>query len=303
VEKKFLKFPSDFLMTIYELSVISTTGFPYYNLKLNSVPKGVRLYLRFFDFSEEKNDRIPSDLSLEFDLKAGLISALYEFAKSIDKSIKLLEFKTKDVNNSIIGHNESERGNYQGDVLITITTEPFLLHKSVEKKIELIYDIIISSKIPLDSAYEILANEEDIITDILADKKAHEIINKNSKDLEDIGSEFLEEMEKYGLKGICITSFDLSPLKIFSNYLKFKDFNQILRHIGFIPEIPPYQWIYRISFLDEEPLWVYIIKSGVGPTIHNSLFETYFYLLIADPQSYLAEFPKKVIDEFNKILG
>ena len=51
-----------------------------------------------------------------------------------------------------------------------------------------------------------------------------------------------------------------------------------------------------------EQIWVYIIKSGVGPTI-NGLFEPYFYLLFADPQSYLGEFPGKLTTKFNQILG
>jgi hypothetical protein len=252
-------------MTIYELSVISTTGFPYYNLKVNNIPKGVRLYLRFFDFSEEKENNISTekfDHSLEFDLKAGLISALYEFAKSIDKNIKLLEFKTKTEN---IEKENLGSKDHKGDVLLTLTTEPFLLHKSVQKKIELIYDIIISSKVPLDSAYEILANEEDLITNILTDKSALDNIQKNLKRINSISEQFLNEMGMYGLKGICITSFDLSPLKVFSNEYQFEDINQILRNIGFIPDIEPYEWIYRISFINNQPVWVYIEdKSNIS---------------------------------------
>ncbi|TFF87913.1 MAG: hypothetical protein EU548_09595, partial [Promethearchaeota archaeon] len=192
-------------MTIYELSVISTTGFPYYNLKVNNIPKGVRLYLRFFDFSEEKeNNGSPEkfDLGLEFDLKAGLISALYEFAKSIDKNIKLLEFKTKTDNIEKENLDDMNSKDHKGDVLLTLTTEPFLLHKSIQKKIELIYDIIISSKIPLDSAYEILANEEDLISNILTDKGALDNIQKNLEQINSISEQFLNEMGMYGLKGI-----------------------------------------------------------------------------------------------------
>jgi hypothetical protein len=75
-----------------------------------------------------------------------------------------------------------------------------------------------------------------------------------------------------------------------------------LRKIGVIPEISPLEWIYRQSYISDEQIWVYVIKSGVGPTIHG-LFEPYFYLLFADPQSYLGEFPGKLAAKFNQVLG
>ena len=78
---------------------------------------------------------------------------------------------------------------------------------------------------------------------------------------------------------------------------------QILRHIGYIPEILPLEWIYRQSFFSDEPMQVCIIKSEIGPTVENTLFEPYFYLLFADPQSYLGEFPGKLVAKFDQILG
>ena len=82
-------------MTIYEFSVISTSGFPYYNLEIKPIPENVKIHLRFFDFSKKREILYPNDLNCmgtKFDLTAGLISALYEFAKSIDKKIKSLNF-------------------------------------------------------------------------------------------------------------------------------------------------------------------------------------------------------------------
>ena len=80
------------------------------------------------------------------------------------------------------------------------------------------------------------------------------------------------------------------------------DVEAILRKIGVIPEISPLEWIYRQSYISNEQIWVYVIKSGVCPTI-DGLFEPYFYLLFADPQSYLGEFPGKLAAKFNQVLG
>ncbi len=155
-------------MTIYELSIISTTGFPYFNSVIKAIPEGVKVFLRFFDFSKDKStiqDQL--DLDYKFDLTAGLISALFEFARNIDKKIEVLEFKPKKYKKPLIKNDVEE--SILGDVLITTQTESFLLHKSVREKIKLIYNLFINSKLPLDSADSIQNNEENKIVEILTD--------------------------------------------------------------------------------------------------------------------------------------
>jgi hypothetical protein len=283
-------------MTIYELSVITNSGFPYYHLKLQKPPKGVRLYLRFFDFSKYySRNEIELDSKDSFDLDAGLVSALYEFARSINKEIEILEFISKK-------EEVSKKSLYKGDVLITAQTEGFLLHKSISEKIKLIYDNIIKHKIPLATAQEVLQNEEDQIINYLIDSEARSRININKKKLETLAKSLLNDMKNYGLNSICICSFDLSPLILISEKYTMKEINIILRNIGIFPEIKPLEWIYRQSYIRNETIWVYIIKSGIGPNI-DGLLQPYFYLLIAEPQSYLGEFPGKLTLQFNQVLG
>jgi len=289
-------------MTIYELSIISTTGFPYYNTIIKPIPEGVKVFLRFYDFSKDKST-VHEQLNDEskFDLTAGLISALFEFARNINKKIERLEFKAKK-NDKIpkIGNGNAP---LEGDVLITTQTEPFLLHKSVKEKIKLIYNNYISTKMPLDSADSILENEEKKIKEILTDVKARKTIKSHQSEIKDAATEFLSDMKQYGLWGICITSFDLSPIVSYGEKYSLEDTNQILRGIGIVPEITPLEWIYRTSFFADEQIQVCIIKSSIGTTVEETLFEPYFYLLFADPQSYFGEFPTKVTNTFNNILG
>ncbi|HDZ19489.1 MAG TPA: hypothetical protein ENH75_14420 [archaeon] len=289
-------------MTIYDLSIISTTGFPYFNSLIKPTPEGVNLFLRFFDFSKDRSifqDQLDPDS--KFDLTAGLISALFEFAKNIDKKIEVLEFKPKKDKNSQLMDEVEELD--QGDVLITTQTESFLLNRSVREKIKLIYKLFINSKLPLDSADNIQSGEENKIVNILTDLKARDIILNHKDELDHLASDFLIEMSDYGLWGICITSFDLSPLITFGKKYSLNNINEILRHIGYIPEIVPLEWIYRQSFFSNEQIQVCIIKSDTGPTIEDILFEPYFYLLFADPLSYFGEFPTKLTSSFNNILG
>ncbi|MFX1325568.1 MAG: hypothetical protein ACFE8N_11475 [Promethearchaeota archaeon] len=289
-------------MTIYELSIISTTGFPYYNAIIKPIPEGVKIYLRFFDFSMDKStvhDQLDADS--KFDLTAGLISALFEFARNIDKKIERLEFKAKKSPDS--SKKKAEINKFDGDVLITAQTESFLLHKSVKEKIKLIYNNFINTKTPLDSAEAILENEEKKIIDILTDSKARNYLLSHENEIKRTSNEFLSEMKEYGLWGICITSFDLSPILTYGKKYSLKDVNDILRGIGYIPEIAPFEWIYRTSFFSDQQIQVCIIKSGVGTTVEETLFEPYFYLLFADPQSIFGEFPEKLTIVFNNIIG
>ncbi len=289
-------------MTIYELSIISTTGFPYYNKVINPIPEGVRIFLRFFDFSSDKSiihDQLDSDS--KFDLTAGLISALFEFARNIDKKIVRLEFKAKKSPKN--SKKVEEKNKEKGDVLVTAQTESFLLHNSVREKVRLIYKNFINAKVPLDSADSIIKNEENKIIDILTDSKARKTISNHQSELKHTANNFMSEMKDYGLWGICITSFDLSPIVAYGKKYSLNHVNEILRHISYIPDIDPLEWIYRQSFFSEEQIQVCIIKSGIGPTIEDTLFEPYFYLLFADPQSYFGEFPAKLTAAFNNILG
>lgn len=282
-------------MTFYELSVITNTGYPYFHLKLKERPSDTNLYLRFFDFSEDSElDRPSLDPTELFELNAGLVSALYEFARNIDKKIEVLEFSTEN--------SEKKKSKFKGDVLITTQTETYLFHKSVREKIKLIHKEIIAPKVPLCSAYEIIPDEQEKIKDILLDKKARDIIERNKKPLKKETEVFFEEYRNYGLRAICITSFDLSPLITYGDKYNLDDVQIILRNVGFIPDIDFSEWISRQSFHHENPVWVYILNSGVGPTIENKLFEPYFYLLIGEPDSYFGEFPARVISRFNEIL-
>ncbi len=289
-------------MTIYNISIITSTGFPYFHKKLKNLPEGIKLYQRFYDFTEERyRDHDLLDPTSSFELNAGLVSALFEFAKNIDKKILTLEFK------SITKQNQSQQDSqgakkYAGDALITMQTETYLLHKSVKQKINLIYNTIISPKIPLETAYSISSEEEQKITEILTDLKAKNRILKNQDELKQLSSTLLNEMGTYGLYNIVITSFDLSPLIVLGSKFTVEDIEGILRNLGEVPDIDPMEWKFRQSFYKESQVWVYIINSGVGVTVEG-IFQPYFYLLFAASESYFGDFPGKLTVKFNGIIG
>jgi hypothetical protein len=282
-------------MTYYDFSVISPHGFPYFDIEIKPIPQGKTVFLRFFDFSE--NEQKPEQPETKFELKAGLISALYNFSNSIDKKIRVLEFKTNKESHQA----KKESG---GNVLITVTTESYLFHDQVKKKIDLIFNTLIHQKLPLDSANEITYNEETEIIEILTDVSAKSHISKHKDKIQRKAHTFLEEMGPYGLKAIVMTSMDLSPIDCFADEEEYciDDINNILRNIGNIPKIDPFEWKYRQSFFQQKQIWVFLINSGVGISVDN-LFQPYYYLLITEPNSYLGEFPAKLTSEFNSIIS
>ncbi|NVM46300.1 MAG: hypothetical protein HWN79_15420 [Candidatus Lokiarchaeota archaeon] len=285
-------------MTIYTFSVITSNGFPYYQLKVREAPNGIKLYLRFFDFTkEELKPQTDFEIADSFELNAGLVSALFKFARAMSKNIHILEFNSEGQAEIL-----EDKAKYSGDALVTCQTESYLFHKSVYAKIKLIYDILLSYKIPLETAIEILPVQEEKIYNILTDFEARSRVDEHKTQIKRLGSDFLKEMKTYGLREICITSFDLSPIMIIGKKYTLNNVHGILRNIGNIPEIPPLNWVYRQSTFDGEEIWVYIYKSDVGPTIEG-LFEPYLYLLICDFNSYLGEIPEVLGNKLNRILS
>jgi hypothetical protein len=267
-------------------------------LKVEDAPAGIKQYLRFFDFTKEDlKAQTDFEIADSFELNAGLVSALFKFARAMSKNINILEFNSNDQNNHQI-----DKKDYSGDVLVTCQTESYLFHKSVYAKIELIYDTLLSYKVPLETAIEILPVQEEKIYNILTDFEARSRVTHHKSQIRKLGSEFLKEMKHYGLHDICITSFDLSPIMILGKKYTLDDVHGILRNIGNIPEIPPLNWVYRQSTFNDEEIWVYIYKSDIGPSVEG-LFEPYLYLLICDFNSYLGELPEILGNKLNKILG
>lgn len=287
-------------MTIYNISIITSTGFPYYHKDIKDLPKSIKLYQRFFDFTESLVIYQNDVSTPPFELIAGLSSALFGFAKNLDKEIKTLEFKslTRESGKKIL----EEKKNYKGDALITAQTETYLLHKSVREKIELIYKLIVAEKIPLENSDIINDDEENKIIDILKDSAARNRVYENQVEIHIKADTFLKEMERYGLFNIVITTFDLSPIAVYGDKYTINDIELILRNLGEIPEIEPLEWKFRQSFYKDDQAWVYLINSSIGVTVEG-LFEPYFYLLFTSSDSYLGEFPGKLANSFNNILG
>jgi hypothetical protein len=292
-------------MTTYDITIISTTGFPYFTKLIKEIPENVRVYLRFFDFSHE----VEEELEIEgmFELTAGLVSAMFEFSRTINKKIFMLEFQSKieQKEKQNIDGKDAE-GNTISETLITCSSEKYLIYDSLREKIKLIYNTIVIPKIPLMIADPLLTPEIDRIVEIIDDVKARNNFLKFQEDIKNTSKELLAEMTNHGLEDICISTFDLSPIETLGDKYSLEDIEEILRNLPQISEIPPSEWIYRQSSYKKKEIWVYIGNSGVGITeehLGEKIFEPYYYLLISKFESYLGDFPAKLTQKFNEIFS
>ena len=288
-------------MTIYEFNVITTTGFPYLGLKINEVQEGVRIFLRFFDFSKEKCVDEIIDPESKMELTAGLISAIFEFSRAINRKIYMLEFQSEGENPTLICDNLDGP---ISDTLITCASETYLNQKAIRKKIEFIYKTIIVPKTPLVTAEELLTPEIDMIKNILNDKTARKNVQNHLNAINDEAEKYLVEKSSYGLEGICILTFDLSLIQVFGDKYSLKEVTEILRNMFQVPDIPEFGLKHRIVNYKGEDIWLYIINSGIGITeklMEEVLFENYYYLIISKSESYLGDLFMNLMNKFNEI--
>lgn len=292
-------------MTIYDFSVISTTGYPFFYITLEEEPPGIDLRLLFFHFHREDYNPA-SKPENTFELNAGLISALYEFAKLLDQPIDFLQFKkTKLAEASesfkLDNANDPEYDMDEAEIgtLITTRCDVYNRQENIGKKINRIFEAYFRNKHPLGPDKSMASGEVEKIKEILENKQAHKLVSQHKDDLKKSCEGFLEEMRQYGLLGIIICAFDMSPLSSYG--LEDDQVEEIMRNLGEIPEVDTYNWKYRQSRFGETRVWAFIVNSGCGVTVEG-LFEHFYYFLISQPGSFLGEVPSKLYQMINNIL-
>ncbi|MBN1802888.1 MAG: hypothetical protein JW891_15370 [Candidatus Lokiarchaeota archaeon] len=288
-------------MTIFELSIISTTGHPYYNVKLNDIPEGVIVSLRFFDFSHELDEDELIDPESRAELTAGLISALFEFSRAIDKKIHALEFQSRSVSKNInIPPPENA-----SDTLITCMSESFLNKNAIKKKITLLYHAVIEPKIPLITADELLTPEQDLIWNILTDNDARTHFKNKEKIFSKVANEIIMEYRNTRLEGICVFSFDYSILGIYGSKYSLEAITTILRDLKELPEvIPRHSKVISFNFQEEDSYLIFM-HSGIEITIEiltDKLFEPFYYCYICNSKVIDDDVVNKITRQLNDVL-
>jgi hypothetical protein len=277
----------------YHFSILTSTGYPFYYKKILEEPEDVSLNMRFYNFVNEIIGACERS-EQSFELQAGLVSALYEFAKVLGYPIELLKYKSQAeavIENSLQPVEIPENS----DVLVTARSESFLIPKHFEAKINLIYNHVIKRQLPLGPERRITDSEEKFIIEMMSDASARERISKHKAELDNVAGEIIKEYQSYGLESLLITTFDGFPIVTYN--IEHEAACNLLRSLGIIPAAKEYQWNYRSA----SQKGFFVINSGCGPTV-NDVFMPYCYILITNEGSFLGDSPTTIYQKINHIL-
>jgi hypothetical protein len=289
----------------FSISVLTSTGLPFYFRNIAEDPADTEINMRFYNFVHSLNQGgdIPSRQQ-QFDLQAGLVSALYEFTRLLESPIDLLKLKPlprTDSNGIIVSQNPLLPVEIppESDVLVTARTETFLNPRNYEAKINLIYKYIITNHLPLGPDTRIRDAEDELVYNLLIDKAARDRIKSRESEISELCQRLITDYASYGLQSICIASFDANPLFIANSSDSIV--REILRNMGVVPNVKEYQWEFRASRFEKESKWVFIINSGCGVKLEE-VFMPFFYILICGDGSFLGDSPTTIYQSLNAIL-
>jgi hypothetical protein len=289
----------------FQLSVITSTGLPYYIKKIADNPLDVEAALRFFNFVHPIHmiGEIPEQQQ-HFELQAGLVSALWEFSRLLEMPIDFLKLRSLNQLNTVAEGQAEDKIlpveiTEESDVILTVRTELFLIPQNFEAKINLIYKYVLSKHIPLGPDTRIIDREDDFISRLLTDRDARELLESRQEAVQDVAIALNEQYAPYGLQAISIASFDGNPLQSFG--IENEDVKILLRNIGTIPLVKPYQWEFRASRLGHDQKWVFILNSGCGKKVEE-VFMPFYYFLICGEGSFLGDSPTTIYQTLNAIL-
>lgn len=290
----------------FSLSLITSTGYPFYYKKISDEPANTDLVMRFFSYVSETLQKLEKP-DQAFELQAGLVSALFEFAKLLDHPIELLRFKTAPKENTLGWEEDHENRKIlvpvdvpaNSDVLITTRTEIFLNADNYEAKINLIYNNVLKKHLPLGPEKRITDADENFILRLMKDLDARERITKHKQLLDEKCAVLMNDYKSYGLQGLIIASFDANPLETYG--FNLEQSRQLLREVGIIPRVKDCQWVFRTTRLEKQERGLFIINSGCGITLEN-VFMPFYYILVTSEAAFLGDSPTTIYQMLNAIL-
>ena len=279
---------------IYGFSVITTTGFPYFNKDFAIEPKNTALKFLFFDYSK---NMIQTTHESEFDLIAGLISALFQFSSAQNRPMNELLYSRPEflVENLLDGQEKAT----ETGTLMTVRCEYYSIKAAVKRKLDYIYEKMIKPLEPLSDKSKLAPSEEKTIQEILLNMPSKQLIRSHSKDLDPYLKNFIKENKSYGIKAAAIASSDLSLLK--TTGITDEELQKLLRVVE-CPEVEPLTWKFRQAWTsDNQQVTLVFVNSALNVEL-DTLQESLYYIILCDAYSAIGELPRRLFLEINRIL-
>jgi hypothetical protein len=280
---------------IYGFSIITTTGFPYYNKDFALEPRDTVLKNLFFDYSKNV---VQATHENEFDLIAGLVSALFNFSSAQNRPIQELIYTRPEyhIENLLDGQtkNETETG-----TLMTVRCEYYSIKAAVKRKLDYIHQKMIKRLEPLSDRSKLAPSEEKNIQDILLNMPSKLIVRAHSKELDVYLKTFIKENKSYGIKAVAIASADLTLLKTAG--VTDEELQKLLRAVE-CPEVEPLAWKFRQTWTQENQQVTLVFINSAFNVEHDTLKEPLYNVIVCDAFSAVGELPRRLFMDINNIL-
>jgi len=278
---------------IYGLSIITTTGYPYYNKDFALEPRNTILKNLFFNYSKNV---VQTANENEFELVAGLVSALFNFSGAQNRPIEELVYTRPEyqIENLLDGQIKNETG-----TLMTIRCEYYSIKAAVKRKLDYIYEKMIKPLEPLGDKSKLAPSEEKTIQDILLNMPSKQMVRAHSKDLDNYLKTFIKDNNSYGIKAVAIASADLTLLKTAG--IIDDDLQKLLRVVE-CPEVDPLAWKFRQAWTPDNQQVTLVFVNSAFNVEHDTLKEPLYYIILCDAYSAIGELPRKLFMDINAII-
>ena len=281
---------------IYGLSVISTSGFPYYNKDFAVEPRNSTLKMLFFDYSKALVQHCQED---QFELVAGLVSALFNFSGAQNRPINELTYTRPEFEIHHLLDGQQDGAGKQG-TFITVRCEPYCIKESIKKKLDYIYTTIIEPLEPLSEKSRLAPSEEKTIADVFLDAAAKQAVRSRSKAIDACLKPFIKEYASYGVKAVAIASSNLTILKVVGSTTE--EMQGVLRMVE-CPVVEPLSWKFRQAWTtDNVQITLVFVNSAFNIVVSPQLKEPLYYIMLCDAYSTVGELPRKLLIDVNRVL-
>ncbi|MHA1996646.1 MAG: hypothetical protein ACTSU9_00920 [Promethearchaeota archaeon] len=280
---------------IFGISIITTTGFPYYAKDYVLEPKNIPLKMLFFDYSKKL---IQSGEDSQFELMAGLIAAIFNFSNALNNKIgELVYYKPEyEVENLLDGQDS----NRETGTLMMVRCESYCLKNAIRNKLDFIYKKIIEPLEPLSDRSRLAPSEKEEIQSLILNMPSKQLIRSHSKELEKYLKDFIKNNKKYGVEAVIIATDDLMPLKAVN--ITGDEARALFRTLGQIPEVTPLAWKFRQAWTTDNVQVSLVFINSAFNVEFETLQQPLQYIIVCGENAALGELPRQLYLDINDIL-
>ncbi len=253
-------------------------------------------------------------------LTAGFMSAITAFANSFEQNIDYIQLSPK---NDPKSNGISAIVTHFSDVMMICFAEPYLFLDKVNLKLQWIYENIIEKKLHKlggGNVFNLTAEEEMYIEDILFDKVARLLVEKHKNKILSVLEEVEKNFYQENIQGFSINSFDNTI--IFSHRINEIYLQNILCNMGKGGQVSDWQIQYKPVWISDQLLLVSYTNSAVKIPVSSILKEAtqeisgdfqltehhfdevpLYYYIITDPDCSIGPIMEKLNTTLHPILA